>query len=37
VKKGFLASPKAQDYLGQLYVASIGVAPPATSWLGPTV
>ena len=37
VKKGFLASPKAQDYLGQLYVASIGVVPPAASSLGPAV
>jgi hydroxyethylthiazole kinase-like uncharacterized protein yjeF len=27
-KKGFLASPEAGRYLGELYVASIGVEPP---------
>jgi hydroxyethylthiazole kinase-like uncharacterized protein yjeF len=29
VKKGFLASPEANRYVGELYVASIGVEPPA--------
>jgi len=29
VKKGFLASPEAGRYVGELYVASIGVEPPA--------
>lgn len=28
VKKGFLASPESFAYLGELYVASIGVEPP---------
>ncbi len=28
VKKGFLASPGARTYTGELYVASIGVEPP---------
>ncbi len=28
VKKGFLASPGASSYTGELYVASIGVEPP---------
>lgn len=28
VKKGFTASPEAAGYLGELYVASIGVEPP---------
>jgi hydroxyethylthiazole kinase-like uncharacterized protein yjeF len=28
VKKGFLASPEARRYVGELYVASIGVEPP---------
>jgi NAD(P)H-hydrate epimerase len=31
VKKGFLLSPDAHRYLGQLYVASIGVEPSAAS------
>jgi hydroxyethylthiazole kinase-like uncharacterized protein yjeF len=29
VKKGFVASPAAGRYVGELYVASIGVEPPA--------
>jgi NAD(P)H-hydrate epimerase len=29
VKKGFLASAEASRYIGELYVASIGVEPPA--------
>jgi len=29
VKKGFLASGGAKDFVGELYVASIGVEPPA--------
>jgi hydroxyethylthiazole kinase-like uncharacterized protein yjeF len=29
VKKGFVAGPDADQYLGELYVASIGVEPPA--------
>ena len=29
VKKGFAASPRASSYTGDLYVASIGVEPPA--------
>jgi NAD(P)H-hydrate epimerase len=28
VKKGFLASPEAESYVGELHVASIGVEPP---------
>lgn len=28
VKKGFLAVPQARRYLGELYVASIGIKPP---------
>jgi len=28
VKKGFLAVPEARRYLGELYVASIGIEPP---------
>jgi hydroxyethylthiazole kinase-like uncharacterized protein yjeF len=29
VKKGFTASPTAGKYIGELYIASIGVGPPA--------
>jgi hydroxyethylthiazole kinase-like uncharacterized protein yjeF len=29
VKKGFVACPDADKYLGELYIASIGVEPPA--------
>jgi len=29
VKKGFTASPNAPRYIGELYIASIGVEPPA--------
>jgi len=29
VKKGFVAGPDAVKYVGELYVASIGVEPPA--------
>jgi NAD(P)H-hydrate epimerase len=29
VKKGFTVSPDAHMYVGELYVASIGVEPPA--------
>ncbi|MBN1508922.1 MAG: NAD(P)H-hydrate epimerase [Sedimentisphaerales bacterium] len=29
VKKGFVACPDARKYLGELYIASIGVEPPA--------
>jgi len=29
VKKGFVASPEASRYTGELYVASIGIEPPA--------
>ncbi len=29
VKKGFLALPEASRYVGELYIASIGVEPPA--------
>jgi NAD(P)H-hydrate epimerase len=31
VKKGFIASPDAGQYVGELYIASIGVEPPAES------
>ncbi len=34
VKKGFLASPEAGNYTGELHVASIGVEPPEWSLRG---